>query len=130
MLENKSRTICCDRRVRRVRYADRPHVATRNLRSNRRQNFARGFQMRKVDHLAVHAQRAGARIRVERGDDLARMRDLDFGWRITSVDCGDLIGMDREAPDETVAPGASTIPLEALRIAKIRVNRIDGHDFG
>jgi hypothetical protein len=82
--------------------------------------------MRKVDHLAVHAQSARARIGLKRGDDLARMRDLGFGWRITSVDRRGLIGMDREPPDEAVAPGAPTIPLKALRIAKIGVNRIDG----
>ena len=86
--------------------------------------------MRKVDHLAVHGQRARARIRVERGDDFARMRDLGFGWRIASVDCGDLIGMDREAPDETVAPGAPTIPFQPLGIAKINIDRIDGRDLG
>src|ERR1700722_279725 len=103
-----------DERGRRAQYADRPHGALRNLLSNRRQNFARGYEVRKVDHLAVHAERARARIRVKCGDDLARMRDLGLGWRVSAIDCGDLIGMDREAADEPVAPGAPTIPLEAL----------------
>ena len=70
------------------------------------------------------------RIGLERGDDLARMRDLRVGWRITTVNCGDLIGMNREAADETIASGAPTIPLEPLQIAKIRINRIDRRDFG
>ena len=86
--------------------------------------------MRKVDHLAVHAQRARARIGLERGDDPARMRDLGFGRRVSAIDGRDLIGMDREAADKAVAPRTPAIPLEPLGIAKIRINRIDRRDFG
>ena len=86
--------------------------------------------MRKVDHLALDTKRARARMGVERGDNFAGMCDLGFGWRISAIDRRDLIGMDREASDETVAPGAPAVPLEALGIAEIRIDRIDGQDLG
>src|ERR1700733_5963740 len=85
--------------------------------------------MREVDHLAIHAQRPGLRIGLERGDDLARMRYLGFGRRVSAIDDRDLIGMNRQAPGETVAPRAPAIPLEPLGIAEIRVERVDGYDF-
>ena len=86
--------------------------------------------MRKVDHLPVHAEGARAWIGLESGDDLARVLNFDFGRRISAVDDGDLIGMNRQASDETVAPGAAAIPFEALQIAKIRVERVDRRRVG
>jgi hypothetical protein len=58
------------------------------------------------------------------------MRDLSFGGRVSAIDRRDLVGMNRQASNETVAPGAAAIPLEAMGIAKIRINRVDGRDLG
>ena len=44
---------------------DRDHPPMYVHGSNRRQNLARRFQMRKVDHLAVHPERAHARIGIK-----------------------------------------------------------------
>ena len=69
-----------------------------------RQRLLRGFQMRNIDHLAVDAERARARIGRESGDDLLRMCDLRLRWRVAAVYRRHLIGMDRDAAGEAVTP--------------------------
>ena len=86
--------------------------------------------MRNVDHLAVDAERPGGRIGLECGDDPARVLDLGFGRRVSAVDDRDLVGVDGEAADETVTPGAPAILLEPIGIAKVREHGVDRCDLG
>ena len=84
--------------------------------------------MRRVDHLAVEAERAGAGIGGEQVDDAARVRDLLVCRREGLVDHRHLRGVDRHHTGEAVARAAGGISGKTVEIAEIGVDRLDRRD--
>src|SRR5271169_1633184 len=97
--------------------------------SDRSEDLSRRLEVRNVDHLAVNAECPRVGIGLERGDDLARVLDLGRQGRIGAVDDGDLVGVNGEAADEAIAPGAPAILLEPAGIAEVGEHGVDRRDF-
>src|SRR6516165_8229603 len=81
--------------------------------------------MRKVVHLPVDSDRADVRRRGERGDDPARMCKIGIGWGKAGIDGHNLVRMNRNTPDETVAARHPAALSEAVEITKVGVEGIE-----
>ena len=87
--------------------SDTPEIDASNLRAAFRWGMSTILPSR------PSAPACGARC--ERGDDAAGEGDFGVGRRVAGVDDGDLIGVDRHAAEEPVAPRAAAIAPPVLR---------------
>ena len=90
-----------------------------------REHPPRRLQMRRIDHLAVELQYARVRLRLERGDDRTRLRDLRLPGRERTIDHRHLRGMYCHHPGKPVAPSARRIGAQSVEVAKIGIDRLD-----
>src|SRR6266478_8449551 len=98
----------------------------RQARGNRlaclQESLHRLQQMRAVVHLSVDCDDPCPRALDEGFDDLLREHDVVRARCKAPVDAFDLVGMDRDPPQQAQAEGQTAIALERFEIAQMRVN--------
>ena len=96
-------------------------VIARSGLADRGQCPLRRDQVRNVIHLALDTHRADIRLTGEGRNDAVGVRQIGFRWREAGVDGGNLVRMDRESPDKSVAAGDPATLGEARLILEITV---------
>ena len=98
------------------------HIATRLDARGQREQVARLFEVRHVEHLAVQPHGAQTRVLFEHRDHARGVGDLFIGWRERAVDHRRLVRMDRDLADETGAAVAQAIRRQARKVAIVDID--------